>query len=176
MGTGLEREFLNRGGRLRLLMGIRVALVSLALGISAVPSLASDPFLRQNTTVGVVKEIGPSVVNITTERVVASRNPFPRGGNPFFDSFFRDLFEPRLPETVQSRGSGVLIDAEHHILTNEHVVGRASRIRVSFADGTEFDATLVGADPNNDIAILKIDTDEHLPWLKPGRSNYLMVG
>ncbi len=71
MGTGLEREFSNRGGRLRLLMGIRVALVSLALGISAAPALASDPFLRQNTTVRVVKEIGPSVVNITTERVVA---------------------------------------------------------------------------------------------------------
>ena len=176
MNASLDREFLNRGGRLKVLMGFRIALVSLALGISAAPALASDPFLRQNTTVLVVKEIGPSVVNITTERIIASRNPFPRGGNPFFDSFFRDFFEPRLPQTVQSLGSGVLIDAEHHILTNEHVVARASRIRVSFADGTEFDATLVGADPNNDIAVLKIDTDERLPWLKPGRSNDLMVG
>jgi serine protease Do len=157
-------------------MGLRVALVSLALGISASAALASDPFLRQNTTVRVVKEVGPSVVNITTERIVASRNPFPRGGNPFFDSFFRDFFEPRLPETVQSLGSGVLIDAKGHILTNEHVVGRASRIRVSLADGTEFDATLVGADPNNDIAVLKVDTDKRLPWLEPGRSNDLMVG
>jgi serine protease Do len=176
MSASLDREFLNRGGRLKVLMGFRIALVSLALGISAAPALASDPFLRQNTTVLVVKEVGPSVVNITTERIIASRNPFPRGGNPFFDSFFRDFFEPRLPQTVQSLGSGVLIDAEHHILTNEHVVARASRIRVSFADGTEFDATLVGADPNNDIAVLKIDTDERLPWLKPGRSNDLMVG
>jgi serine protease Do len=176
MSASLDREFLNRGGRLKVLMGFRIALVSLALGISAAPALASDPFLRQNTTVLVVKKVGPSVVNITTERIIASRNPFPRGGNPFFDSFFRDFFEPRLPQTVQSLGSGVLIDAEHHILTNEHVVARASRIRVSFADGTEFDATLVGADPNNDIAVLKIDTDERLPWLKPGESNDLMVG
>ncbi|MBW2577268.1 MAG: trypsin-like peptidase domain-containing protein [Deltaproteobacteria bacterium] len=176
MSASLDREFPNRGGRLKVLMGFRIALVSLALGILAAPALASDPFLRQNTTVRVVKQVGPSVVNITTERIIASRNPFPRGGNPFFDSFFRDFFEPRLPQTVQSLGSGVLIDAEHHILTNEHVVGRASRIRVSFADGTEFDATLVGADPNNDIAILKIETDERLPWLKPGRSNDLMVG
>jgi serine protease Do len=174
--AGLEREFFDRGGRLRSIMGLRVALVALALGISASPALASDPFLRQNTTVRVVKEVGPSVVNITTERIVASRNPFPRGGNPFFDSFFRDFFEPRLPETVQSLGSGVLIDAKGHILTNEHVVGRASRIRVSLADGTEFDATLVGADPNNDIAVLKVDTDKRLPWLEPGRSNDLMVG
>ena len=176
MSTGLGREFSNRGGRLRSLMGLRIALLSLALGISTAPALASDPFLRQNTTVRVVKEIGPSVVNITTERVVASRSPFPRGSNPFFDSFFRDFFEPQLPETVQSLGSGVLIDAQHHILTNEHVVRRASRIRVSLADGTEFDATLVGADPNNDIAVLKVDTDGRLPWLKPGRSNDLMVG
>ena len=176
MGARLEREFSIRGERLRSLMGLHVVLIALALTVSAAPALASDPFLRQNTTVRVVKEVGPSVVNITTERIVASRNPFPRGANPFFDSFFRDFFEPRLPETVQSLGSGVLIDAEHHILTNEHVVGHASRIRVSLADGTEFDATLIGADPNNDIAILKVDTDKHLPWLEPGRSNDLMVG
>jgi len=157
-------------------MGLRVALVTLALWIWASPALASDPFLRENTTVRVAKEVGPSVVNITTERVVASRNPFPHGANPFFDSFFRDFFEPRLPETIQSLGSGVLIDAGRHILTNEHVVGRASRIRVSLADGTEFDATLIGADPNNDIAVLKVDTNERLPWLEPGRSNDLMVG
>jgi len=157
-------------------MGPWIALISLALGVSAAPARASDPFLRQNTTVRVVKEIGPSVVNITTERVIASRNPFPRGGNPFFDSFFRDFFEPRLPQTVQSLGSGVLIDAERHVLTNEHVVRSASRIRVSLADGTEFDATLVGADPNNDVAVLKVDSDARLPWLEPGRSNDLMVG
>jgi serine protease Do len=176
MSTQPKREFSNRCVRLRGPMGFRVALLSLALGLSAATAVASDPFLRQNTTVRVVNEIGPSVVNITTERVIASRNPFPRGGNPFFDSFFRDFFEPRLPETVQSLGSGVLIDGEHHILTNEHVVGHASRIRVSLADGTEFDAALVGADPNNDIAVLKVETDERLPWLKPGRSNDLMVG
>jgi serine protease Do len=174
--AALMGEFSIRGRRLRPIMGLRVALVALALGIWAPPALASDPFLRENTTVRVAKEVGPSVVNITTERVVASRNPFPHGANPFFDSFFRDFFEPRLPETIQSLGSGVLIDAGRHILTNEHVVGRASRIRVSLADGTEFDATLIGADPNNDIAVLKVDTDERLPWLEPGRSNDLMVG
>lgn len=176
MNTGSGCEYSIRAARLRSPMGLRIALASLGLAISAPVALASDPFLRENTTVRVVKDVGPSVVNITTERIVASRNAFPRGGNPFFDSFFRDFFEPRIPETVQNLGSGVLIDAERHILTNEHVVGRASRIRVSLADGTEFDATLIGADPNNDIAVLRVDTDKRLPWLKPGRSNDLMVG
>jgi len=176
MGGTSEFEFSKRGGHPSLLVGLRVALVSLALWIAAPPAPASDPFLRQNTTVRVVKEVGPSVVNITTERVIAGHSPFPRGSNPFFDSFFRDFFEPRVPETVQSLGSGVLIDSDHHILTNEHVVRRASRIRVSLADGTEFDAKLVGADPNNDIAVLAVDTDKVLPWLAPGRSNDLMVG
>ena len=55
----------------------------------------------------------------------------------WFDSFFRDFFEPRAPQTVENLGSGVLIDAEGHILTNEHVVGRASRIRISLADGPQ---------------------------------------
>jgi S1-C subfamily serine protease len=176
LSARLVGEFSTRGERLSSMMGFRVVLVALALGISVSPALASDPFLRQNTTVRVAKEVGPSVINITTERIVASRNPFPHRGNPFFDSFFRDFFEPRLPETIQSLGSGVLIDADRHILTNEHVVGRASRIRISLADGTEFDATLIGADPNNDIAILRVETDKRLPWLEPGRSNDLMVG
>jgi len=137
---------------------------------------ASDPFLRRSTTVDVVERIGPSVVSITTERVVAGASPFQRTGNPFFDSFFRDHFERRAPETIESLGSGVLIDGDGHILTNEHVVGRASRIIVSLPDGTEFDASVIGADPNNDIAVLRAETDEDLPWISPATSSDLMVG
>ena len=63
----------------------------------------------------------------------------------------------------------MLIDAERHVLTNEHVVARASRIRVTLADGREFDATLIGADPNNDIAVLRAETQEKLPWIPLGK-------
>ena len=128
-----------------------------ALSVSSI-AIASDPFLRRSTTVEVVQKVGPSVVSITTERVVAGGSPFRRSGNPFFDSFFRDHFERRAPQTTESLGSGVLIDAEGHILTNEHVVGRASRIMVSLEDGTEFEARVIGADPNNDIAVLQAET------------------
>ncbi|MDH3520643.1 MAG: trypsin-like peptidase domain-containing protein [Myxococcales bacterium] len=150
--------------------------VALGLALLAGAARAEDPFLRRTTTVRVVEEAGPAVVNITTEQTVQS-SPFrPFGSDPFFDRFFRDFFEPRMPQTVQNLGSGVVIDAEGHILTNEHVIARASRIRASLADGREFDATLVGADPNNDIAVLKIETDAPLPWIAPGHSNDLMVG
>jgi serine protease Do len=151
------------------------AFLMLGLVCAAVPVLAADPFLRRTTTVRVVEEAGPAVVNITTEQLVR-QSPFRAyGGDPFFDRFFQDFFDPR-PRTAQNLGSGVLIDARGHILTNEHVVARASRIRISLADGREFDAQLVGADPNSDIAVLRADTDEKLPWLTPGSSRDLMVG
>jgi serine protease Do len=148
-----------------------------ALAFLAAPVRAEDPFLRRTTTVRVVENVGPAVVNITTERLVKRRNPFGYPGNdPFFDRFFRDFFEPRMPQKANSLGSGVVIDAEGHILTNEHVVGRADRIRVSIADGREFDAELIGADPNNDLAVLKVETDEDLPWVGLSTSKDLMVG
>jgi serine protease Do len=152
--------------------------LGLALGLALLASGAGaeDPFLRRTTTVRVVEEAGPAVVNITTEHTVQT-SPFrPFGGDPFFDRFFHDFFEPRMPQTAQNLGSGVVIDAQGHILTNEHVVARANRIRISLADGREFDAALVGADPNNDIAVLAAETDEQLPWLAPGTSSDLMVG
>jgi serine protease Do len=78
--------------------------------------------------------------------------------------------------SLQSLGSGVLIDAQRHVLTNAHVVSAADKIRVQLADGREFDATAVGADPNNDLAVLRVETKEALPWIPPGRSDDLLVG
>lgn len=149
---------------------------TLSVCATAMTATASDPFLRRSTTVEVVQKVGPSVVSITTERVVDGGGPFMRSGNPFFDSFFRDHFERRAPQTTESLGSGVLIDAEGHILTNAHVVGRASRIIITLEDGTEFDASVIGADPNNDIAVLQAETDAELPWVSPATSSDLMVG
>jgi serine protease Do len=156
---------------------IRLTLALPALLCAAAPISANDPFLRRNATVRVVEKVGPAVVNITTERAVGGRRPFqPFAGDPFFERFFRDFFEPRSPRTAQSLGSGVIIDAAGHVLTNEHVVSRADVIRVTLADGREFEATLVGADPNNDLAVLRLETDEQVPSVAPGSSADLMVG
>ncbi len=158
----------------RIAFGLAVAVLGLLA--PAVGLAAGDPFLRRTTTVRVVERVGPTVVNITAERM-ASEGPFQTfAGDPLFDRFFRDFFEPRMPRSAESLGSGVLIDADRHVLTNEHVVARADRIQVSLADGREFDAKLIGADPNNDVAVLQVQTGEALPWIEPGTSSDLMVG
>jgi serine protease Do len=150
--------------------------LALAMALPAAPARAADPFLRRTPTVRAVETAGPAVVNITTARTVQA-SPFGRTGNPLFDDFFQRFFEPQLGNrSVQNLGSGVLIDAERHVLTNAHVVERADTIRVKLADGREFDATAVGASPNNDLAVLRVDTDEPLPWVEPGRSDDLLVG
>ncbi len=156
--------------RTLLLLTTVFVLASLAL-----PAAADDPFLRRTATVRAVEKVGPAVVNITTERTRGAR-PFQPFGDPFFDRFFQDFFEPRVPQTTQSLGSGVVIDRDRHVLTNEHVVARADKIRVTLADGREFEATLVGADPIHDLAVLHIETEDDVPWVAPGRSEDLMVG
>jgi serine protease Do len=157
-----------------------VLTLAIAAGIvcaAAAAARASDPFLRRTAAVEAVEKVGPAVVNIITETDVRQANPFEGfRGDPFFDRFFSDFFEPSRPRTAQSLGSGVIIDAEGHALTNEHVVARASRIKVSLADGREFDAKLVGADPSNDLAVLQIQSKERLPWVAPGDSKDLLVG
>ncbi len=155
----------------------KAVLASLALGFAAVlPARAADPFLRHTATVEVVQNVGPAVVNVTTERVVEQASPFQAFNDPFFDRFFQDFFEPRTQRREQSLGSGVLIDESRHVLTNEHVIQGATRIRVTLADGREFNARLVGADPNNDLAVLRVESEERLPFVVPGRSSDVLVG
>jgi serine protease Do len=161
-------------------MGPRTLSVLLALALAnaaALPAGANDPFLRRTAAVEAAQRVGPAVVNITTEQEVRQQSPFEGfRGDPFFERFFRDFFDPGRPRTAKSLGSGVIIDQAGHVLTNEHVVGHADRIQVSLQDGREFDATLIGADPNNDLAVLRVETQEKLPWTTPGTSRDLLVG
>jgi len=143
--------------------------------VAAPAARADDPFLRRTATVRAVEKVGPSVVNVTTERA-ARGGPFRPFGDPFFDRFFQDFFESRVPETSQSLGSGVVIDAAGHVLTNEHVVSRAETIRVTLADGRELAATLIGAEPNFDLAVLELAAPKGVPWTAPGSSSDLLVG
>ncbi len=157
--------------------GIAAVTALLAILAYTPSAVAADPFLRRTAAVQAAERVGPAVVSVTTETDVRQQSPFEGfRGDPLFERFFQDFFEPSRPRTMQSLGSGVIIDDQGHVLTNEHVVARASRIKVNLSDGREFDAALVGADPNNDIAVLRIESKEKLPWVAPGGSEDLLVG
>ena len=173
--TGFGR-FLLRVVSVSVLAGSIAAVVLFALG--QWDARAADPFLRRTATVRAVEQVGPAVVNITAERVVQAQNPF-AGIIPDanFERFFRDFGPPRQQtRTIENFGSGVIFDAAGHVLTNEHVVEAANRVRVTLADGRQFNTRLIGADSKNDLAVLQIETEEKLPWVAPGRSSDLMVG
>ncbi len=143
------------------------------------PAAAADS-LRETPVVKAVRKASPAVVNISTAYEVRSRpSPFSGFGNPFFDEFFKDFFDPRFQRRQQqtSLGSGVVIDGSRGlILTNAHVVQRASAIKVVLQDEREFEARLIGADADSDLAVLKIESREPLPAIPMGNSDDLMIG
>jgi Do/DeqQ family serine protease len=146
-----------------------------------VSAMAKDgPFARETPVVIAVRQAGPAVVNISTRQVSTSKSgPFrPFGGNEFFDQFFRDFFEPfEMERTHTSLGSGVIIDGRKKlVLTNDHVVARASEIKITLANDQEFMAESVGSDPDSDLAVLQVKTDKNLPSLTMGDSSDLMIG
>ena len=136
---------------------------------------------RETAVVKAVRAVSPAVVNISSAYEVRKRtSPFSGFGlNPFFDEFFRDFFDPRFERRQQSTslGSGVIIDGEKGlILTNAHVIQKAGTIKVVLQDEREFEARIVGADPDSDLAVLKIDSKDRLPAIKMGNSEDLMIG
>jgi Do/DeqQ family serine protease len=138
-------------------------------------------FPRENAVVKVARSVSPAVVNISSEYEVRARsNPFfDFGLDPFFDSFFKDFFEPKYERRYKrnSLGSGVIIDGKRgYILTNEHVVARSAKITVVLRDEREFEAELVGAAPDFDLAVLLIKSKEPLPAIHMGNSEDLMIG
>ena len=145
-------------------------------GIS-VTSLAQTSDLRRTPIVLAVEKTSPAVVNISTEKIVQTRSSF-GFSDPFFDQFFRDFLDPfpNRQYTQSSLGSGVIIDDQGHVLTNQHVILKASKITVILADNREFEGELVGADTRTDLAVVKILTDEHLPVAQMGASHDLMIG
>ena len=146
-----------------------VFLCSAPLSVSAVE--------RRTPIVTAVAKAGPAVVNIRTEQIVQRRSsPYFGFGDSLFDQFFQDMMAPRSYKT-QSLGSGVIIDPDGHILTNAHVVDKASKIYVALTgNDRELEAQLVGQDERVDLAVLKIVDKGQYPFLVPGRSDDLLLG
>jgi len=141
----------------------------------------SNDDLRETAVVRAVRTVSPVVVNISSEFEVRGRaNPFSGMGlDPSLENFFKDFFDPGFEQRYQraSLGSGVIIDGKRgFILTNNHVVQKTGVITVVLKDGREFKAQIVGADPESDLAVLRIAAQSPLPDIKMGNSDGLMVG
>jgi serine protease Do len=105
--------------------------------------------------VAAAKAIAPAVVSIMSTSVQSSRGASPFEGSPF-EFFFHGAPQNQAPSLRRGVGSGTILDPEGHILTNNHVIEGADRVRVVLADNHEFDAKVVGADPKTDVAVVSI--------------------
>jgi len=145
------------------------------------PALLNAENLRESAVVKAIRKVSPAVVNISSEFEVRKRaNPFSGFEiDPNFESFFRDFFDPGFEQKYKrtSLGSGVIIDGKRgFILTNKHVIVKSSTITVALKDGREFKAQVIGADPDSDLAVLRISPKDDLPAIEMGNSNNLMIG
>jgi len=133
---------------------------------------------RANAIVMAAREISPAVVSVSViQTKVVATSPF---FSPFDDSFFRDFFRDFAPEyyykkRVKNLGSGIIINPDGYVLTNEHVVAHATDIDVTVPDSRQYKARIVATDVPRDLALLKIDY-EQLPFARIGNSDDLMIG
>jgi len=132
----------------------------------------------------VAKAVSPAVVNIRTEKVVKGGGPtFRHFQSPFgkedpFHDFFEKFFGDRPQREFKERslGSGFIIDQAGHIVTNNHVIENAEKIKVKLTNGKEFNAEIVGRDPKTDIALVKAKGLEGFETIKLGDSDDVEVG
>ena len=153
------------------------ALVLTALPLAAPPALAEQRVPESQAEISLsfvplVKQATPAVVNIYARRVVESRSPF--AGNPLFGDMFRDY--GGRPQVQNSLGSGVILSDDGIVVSNYHVVGQASDIRVVLNNGAEYEARVLLGDEEADLAILKLEGAEEMPSLPLRDSDSVEVG
>jgi len=177
-------------------VGRRLAVCGLAGALALAPALGPTAAVAgpmPESFAGLVETVSPAVVQIAVKHD-PSAMPAQPGAVPeipkefregpfkdFFDRFFQDReggLAPQQPAPRQRMavGSGFLIDAQGHVVTNHHVVRDATGIEVTLKDGRMFDAELLGADKKTDLAVLKLDADEDLPHVRWGDSDETRVG
>jgi len=170
----------------KILLVALFVLICVVAGFAAQPS--SETVSLEDAVINVARIAGPAVVSISTEHIAKIgggrkyyfRTPYeesPFGEDEFFHKFFEDFFG-ELPEREYKQvglGSGVIIDAQGYILTNEHVVDDAEKITVTLPDGREFKGEIKGKDKRSDLAVIKIEA-KNLPVASMGDSDNLKIG
>ena len=189
------RNLLHKRRRLRLAFGaaalatafavsglLNAAVAAPSTNAMDIPTLG-DPEAR--SLPDLIAAVRPAVVNIsTTRRISQARAMDDRHEQPFgpgspFEEFFRRFGPPGSGGghgPVQGSGSGFLIDAEGHVVTNNHVVEHAEEITVTLDDGSSYPAVVRGVDPKTDLAVLEIEGDTAFPYVDFGDSDAVRVG
>ena len=176
-----QTQIMRRQSPVRQLGALWMWVVALALILAQTVAA----YARPESLAPLAEQISPAVVNITTSTVIEGRTG-PQGivpeGSPFED-FFREFQdrnnngdENRRPRRSSALGSGFVISEDGYVVTNNHVIESADEILIEFFDGEELEAKVVGTDPNTDIALLKVETDEPLPFVNFGNSDTARVG
>ena len=150
-----------------------VLLTALCLALSS----AVSAYDRRSAVVDTVAKASPAVVNIRTEQIVQRRSsPFFGFGDTFFDDFFRQ-FPPMRSYRTQALGSGAVVDGRGYLVTNAHVVEKASKIYVALpGERQEREAVLVGVDRSTDLAVIKLNVAAALPSLTFAETDDLLLG
>lgn len=133
---------------------------------------------RANAIVLAAKKVIPAVVSISVvqTKVVATSPFFSPYSDDMFQDFFRDFFPERYhKQQVKSLGTGIIISPDGYILTNEHVISNATKIKITLPDGRQFEGAVVVADRTMDLALIKVDAAD-LPYVEFGDSDELMIG
>ncbi|MCK5241075.1 DegQ family serine endoprotease [bacterium] len=155
----------------------------LVIGLVSWQRVSAEPQMVPVSFSEIAEKVAPAVVNISTVRIVKS--PFSGQSNmfrdPYMQEFFEHFFGPQMyreapPQKSTSLGSGVIVDPEGYVLTNNHVVEKAAEIIVKLKDGQEFKAELVGNDPKTDLAVLKLQGKKKWPYAEMGNSQKAKVG
>jgi serine protease Do len=157
------------------------------LEAKGMPEIESKTMMVPVNFSELAQKVRDGVVNIRTVKTMKGGGPVFRHffgqKNPFGDQDrFRDFFGPHNDEgpapdfKQRSLGSGFIIDKDGYIVTNNHVIENADQIKVKLADEREFEAELVGRDPNTDLALIRIKDASDLVALKLGDSDALSVG
>jgi len=122
-----------------------------------------------------IKKLKPSVVNISTTNKVKMRSPLEQG-HPF-EEYFKKFFDvPEREFNQKGLGSGFIISEDGYVVTNNHVIDKADDIEIILEDGEKYAAIIIGKDPKTDLALLKIESENPLPYVEFGDSDSSEIG
>ncbi|HET7903622.1 MAG TPA: trypsin-like peptidase domain-containing protein [Candidatus Eisenbacteria bacterium] len=169
----------SRGGRFGAGGGGGAPLFAAVAGKAGADSAAAPMDLdtsRRTAIVRAAERVGPSVVTLSVVQTrVVQTSPLLLGDD-FFEPFFRDMVpQYRYREQIPSMGSGFIISKDGYVITNEHVIRGAEQIKAILPDGRNFDGKVIGAHPQYDLAVVKIE-GKNLPAAPLGTANDLMIG